>query len=276
MLLIAATICVSSCQQKLYFPDRANTPMLSKALEGKLSITAKPQANTSDSAHGNGSGASLGIDAAFAPANHFGIIASYRTVNNRRIDEDLGPFWVNSYGGLFNGNRWELGAGYFTAFEEKGRAEVYAGYGSGTLNRRGYATPERDFDTKYHRYFIQGAIGMGNDIFTFGGGLRFAAQRFTDFTSPTTPDLRYQILESRQDVQSVTFAFMEPFVNAEVGWKFIRYTMQVGTSVQINGDKIVGNTPFYISLGACFHLDPDYFKPGGLSAHPNGKKEKPL
>jgi hypothetical protein len=41
--------------------------------------------------------------------------------------------------------------------------------------------------------------------------------------------------------------------------------MQMGSSLQINGEKIVGNTPFYMSLGAAFHFDPDYFKPGGFS-----------
>jgi hypothetical protein len=256
---------MASCQQKLYFPDRANTPMLSKPLEGKLVLAAKPQSSYSDSAHGSGGQASFAMDAAFAPVNHFGLIGSYRTVNNRRIDEDVSSIFADAYGGVFNGHRWELGAGYFNTFGSKGRFEAYAGFGQGTLRRRGYRTPERDFDTRYQRYFLQGAIGMGNDIFTFGGGLRFAAQRYSDFKSYNNPTLRYDILDGATDVEKETFGFMEPFVNAEVGWKIIRFTGQVGTSAQTNGVKIAGNTPFYISLGACFHFDPDYFRPGGLS-----------
>lgn len=240
--------------------------MLSKALEGKLVVAAKPQVNDQDSAFGNGSSASLGIDAAFAPLNHLGLVASYRTVNNRKIDEDDPIFlYPSQYGGLFNGNRWELGAGYFTTFDRRGRFEAYAGFGRGTLGRRGFSTPEKDFDTKYDRYFLQGAAGAGSDIYAFSGGLRFAAMRFNNFTSPTTPTLRYEILENHQDVEAETFAFVEPFINAEIGWKIIRFTMQMGTSLQINGEKIVGNTPFYVSLGAAFHFDPDYFKPGGLT-----------
>ncbi len=248
--------------------------MLSKAWEGKLIIAAKPQINYTDSAHGNGGLASMGIDAAFAPVNHFGLIASYRMINYRRIIEDISPYLSNTYGGVFSGSRWELGAGYFDKFGSKGRGrlEAYGGFGQGTLSRRGYSTPQRDYDTHFNRYFIQTAVGMSNDIFCFGGGLRFAAQHFYDFQSPNTPVLRYEILDGNIDLQSVIFSFMEPYVHAEVGWKFIRFTGQVGTSVQLSGDKIAGNTPFYVSLGACFHFDPDYFKPGGRSRKVQARK----
>lgn len=264
-LLLLLTLLLTSCQQKLYFPSRASTPMLSQALEGKLVIAAKPQMNYSDSAHGNGGLASMGIDAAFAPINHLGLFGSYRITNNRRIVENISPFIAETYGGVFSGNRWELAAGYFDKFGKKGRLEAYGGYGQGSLSRRGYITPERDFDTHYHRYFVQTAVGMGNDIFCFGGGLRFAAQQFYDFQSPNSSALRYEILDGNTDLQSVTFCFTEPFVNVEVGWKIIRFTGQVGTSLQMNGSRIAGNTPFYLSLGACFYFSPNYFKPGGLS-----------
>jgi hypothetical protein len=39
---------LSSCQQRLYFPDRVNSPMFTKGLEGKLTIAAKPQFNDND------------------------------------------------------------------------------------------------------------------------------------------------------------------------------------------------------------------------------------
>src|SRR5690606_21440406 len=118
--------------------------------------------------HGGGGQASLGVDLAVAPFNHFGLIASYRDVNKRRIDEETGIL-INAYGGVFTGHRWEGGAGYFTPFGRVGRAEVYAGYGNGELTRRGYYTPELDFTTRYHRWFVQGAVGAGNDVFTAGG-----------------------------------------------------------------------------------------------------------
>jgi hypothetical protein len=253
----------SSCQQRLYFPDRVNSPLLTKGLEGKLTVAVKPQINDSDSGQAEGSPFSTGIDAAFSPINHLGLIASFRSINKRRIDEDYGSYVVDQYGGVFDGHRWELGAGYFSSFG-KGRAEVYGGLGFGKLSRRGTSSPERDYDTRYNRQFLQGGIGTGNDIFLIGGGFRFAMMQFREFTSPNTPDLRYRVLGAYRDVQDVNFIFMEPYVTAEVGWKVIKFNMQVGTSVQMSGDKIAGNTPFFMSLGAVFHFDPDYTKTGGL------------
>ncbi|MBS1614935.1 MAG: hypothetical protein JST06_02340 [Bacteroidetes bacterium] len=241
--------------------------MLTKAWEGKLIVAAKPQSNYYDSAYGGGSNASLGMDVAFAPMSHLGLIGSYRSVHNRRIDENVSPIFADVYGGVFNGNRWELGAGYFNTFGRKGRFEAYGGYGQGTLSRRGYYTPDRDFSTRYHRIFLQSALGLGNDLFASGGGLRIASQQFFDFQPSNNPSLRYEILNNQHntDVQSVHFVFIEPFINAELGWKLIRFTAQVGITLQVSGDNIAGNTPLYGSLGACFHVDPDYFRPGGLS-----------
>jgi hypothetical protein len=253
----------SSCQQRLYFPERANTPMLSEALEAKVTLSAKPQANHSDSAHGKAGAASFAMDAAFAPVNHFGIIASYRSQNKRRIDEETGIL-INSYGGVFNGHRWEGGLGYFTGFGRLGRVEAYAGYGNGLLTRSSYYTHERDFSTRYHRFFLQGAAGAGNHIFTAGGGLRVSMHTYYDFTAPD-PILRYHVLDldgPAVDVQQETFVFVEPFINAEVGYRFIRFNMQLGSALQTSGQRIAGNTPFYFSIGCTFHFSPAYLNIG--------------
>ena len=262
-----------SCQQRLYFPERANTPMLSEAREAKVTLSAKPQSNYSDSLHGNGGSASFAMDAAFAPVNHLGIIASYRSQNRRRIDEETGVL-ISSYGGVFTGNRWEAGAGYFTSFGRMGRMEAYAGYGNGQLTRESYYTHERDFSTRYHRFFLQGAAGAGNHIFTAGGGLRISVHKYYDFTS-MNPTLRYQVLDlngHRMDVQQETFAFVEPFINAEVGWKFIRFNMQFGSAIQASGERIAGNTPLYLSIGGTFHFAPGYLKNGLKGSRSGGGK----
>lgn len=263
-LLLLLLLPLAACQQRLYFPDRANTPMLSQRYEAKLTISAKSQSSYSDSLHGQGADAALGIDAAFAPAEHIGLIASYRSVNDRRIDEETGTL-INAYGGLFNGHRWEAGAGWWDTFGRLGRIEAYLGYGQGNLSRRGYYTPERDFDTRYSRYFIQGAAGAGNHFFTANGGLRIAALRFYDFTSPNTPSLRYHVLDlegPELDVQSRTFVFLEPFLNYEIGWKAVRFNVQTGWSMQFSGEKIGGNTPVYFSVGGTLHFVPEYFRGG--------------
>src|ERR1043165_6593463 len=194
LLFAFCVCCLSSCQQKLYFPDRANTPMLSKALEAKLTTSWKVQGNSSsDSDRNKGGDAAFDFDAAFAPINHLGLIVSYRGLNRRRIDEDLGML-VNNYGGVFTGHRWEGGAGYFTTLSELERLEAYAGFGTSELMRRSTNSPERDFNTRYNRYFVQAAFGATNAFLSASGGIRFAFQRFYDFSSPTSPDLRYHVL----------------------------------------------------------------------------------
>ena len=183
----------SSCQQRLYFPDRANTPGLIEPMEVKATLWFKPQGNASDSLDYIKGPVSIAGDLAFSPVNHLGLIASYRSTINRIIDED-NDFWTNGdqLGGTFNGHRFEVGAGFYDVIGSKGKVEVYAGYGNGLLHREGMLTPEQDYRTRYHRIFVQPAIGFGNDKISFTGGFRIAFQKFYDFES-ADPTLRYHI-----------------------------------------------------------------------------------
>lgn len=264
-VLLALTL--SSCQQKLYFPDRANTPGLTEALEGKITLAAKPQANDGDSSLGRGSSASYGADLAFSPVTHLGIIASYRSVNHRKIDE--GSFY-NVYGGNFTGHRWELGAGYYSAFGSRGKFELYGGYGQGTLDRTG-GIYMRNFSTRYHRFFFQPALGVGRqDLFSVTGGIRLAFQKFYDFRSPNT-DLRYTILDDtrRMDVEREWEGFFEPFINGEIGYRFFKFNLQFGCTAQYFGENVSGALPFYMSLGLVFHFAPEF-----LSAAPSPSRRE--
>lgn len=253
-----------SCQQRLYFPDRANTPGLTHAMEGKITGSLKFQNNEQDSLNSENVNFGTGIDIAFSPVNHFGIMGSGRWINNRRIAEgesyDLFFEDRKTIGGVFNGNRWELGAGYYDVFGRIGKVEVYGGYGNGSLQRRGAELPQYDYDTRYHRFFLQPAIGFSmSRFFSFTGGIRFAFMKFYDFRSGRE-DLRYHIGKSEQDVTAALFPFVEPFLNFEGGYKFIKGNVQLGGSRQIANTNIAGNMPVYISIGLVFHFAPEYFK----------------
>ncbi|KAA5536754.1 hypothetical protein F0919_03535 [Taibaiella lutea] len=250
-ILLLLIIGISSCQQKMYFPDRANSPGLTKALEAKATFSMKPQAN--DNSEENSSVGSS-IDLAFSPVNHFGIIASYRWINDRVIHEnDGGGFWgIEQIGGRFNGKRWEIGVGYYDTIGSKGFVEAYGGYGNGSLNRVGITNPQYNYDTKYNRFFIQPALGfkLGN-YFTLSGGFRTAFLTFYDFKAPD-PQLKYEIGNSGKDVTAPIYVFFEPFFNFEGGYKFFKGNIQVGAANQINNAKIAGNFPVYISIGMTF------------------------
>ena len=248
----------TSCQQRMYFPDRANTPGLREAYETKLTLSVKPQAGgSSDSNIGHSNPVSFAADLAFAPAKHFAVFGSYRSINHRVIDADASDF--NVYGGDFTGSRWEGGIGYFTAFDRLGKFEVYAGYGQGKIARQAQYTSSRNYQSRYYRYFIQPAAGVGNHMYSVTGGIRFAYQRFYDFYS-ANPDLRYTIMDnsSRRDVEKESMGFIEPFINGEVGWKYIKYNMQVGCTAQVMGGSVSGVLPLYLSFGLVFNFAPSY------------------
>lgn len=211
----------------MYFPDRALAPGLRERYETKLVLALKPQSKSGDSiTEKAGKDYSFDADLCFAPAAHIGVFASYRGLNDRQIDED-NIFSSEVYGGNFTGHRWEGGLGYFNTFEGSGHFEVYGGYGSGSIQRRGYYTPYKDYDVRYHRYFVQAAIGASfREIMSFSGGFRLAAQRYYNFSSPGGNDsLRYYVAkDSYTDITAQTLGFVEPYINYEVGYKWANST----------------------------------------------------
>lgn len=258
ILPLLCIVLLSACQQKMYFPDRANTPGLTEALEAKATFSIKPQAN-----HNSDENSSVGtsIDLAFSPVQHFGIIGSYRWINDRVIDENDDIF-TNTFGGRFNGKRWELGLGYYDNVGSKGFGEVYGGYSNGSLNRVGVSNPDYDYDTRYNRFFIQPAMGFKlGQYFTFSGGFRTTFITFYDFKSPNNADLRYEIGNNGTDITEPIYLFWEPFVNFEGGFKYFKGNVQIGSASQINNTRIAGNFPVYISFGMVFHFSPEFLKP---------------
>jgi hypothetical protein len=85
--------------------------------------------------------------------------------------------------------------------------------------------------------------------------------KFYDFESPD-PTLKYSIGKNQQDVTSVIFPFIEPFVNVEGGFKYIKGNIQVGASKQLINTNIAGNFPVYVSIGMVFHFSPAFFDKG--------------
>lgn len=253
---------LSSCQQKMYFPDRANTPGLTEALEGKATFSIKPQTNDIDSTNAKGAILSPAFDIAFAPANHFGIIASYRSTLNRYIKEESATFLTEkNVGGKFNGHRFEIGAGFFSTFGSRGKVEVYAGYGNGKLERRGMRRLNYDYDTRYHRYFIQPAIGFGDDRISFTAGLRFAVHQYYNFKGINDPALVNYIAGEGVNVESNLFPFVEPFVNFEFGSPYVKFNIQAGFGTQMTQDnRVSGTAPVFISFGLVGHYAPRFFK----------------
>ncbi len=262
MSITLATL--ASCQQKMYFPDRANTPGFTEAMEFKGTLSFKPQVTDIDSGGSRGNILSPAVDLAFSPAQHFGIIASYRSTWKKYIEENQNIIIdEKTMGGEFNGHRFEIGAGYYNTFGSRGKMEVYVGYGNGKLKRRGDERPSYDYDTRYHRYFIQPAIGFGSNKVSFTAGLRFSLHKYYGFKGINDPNLQYYIA-GNTNVENVLFPFFEPFVNFEVGGEYIKFNAQVGFGTQMTQDhRVSGTAPMYVSFGVVGHYAPRFFKGGG-------------
>lgn len=251
---------LEACSQKMYFPDRVNAPNLREAMEGKATFSAKFQMKPTDTVTNvQNVNMGLGGDIAFSPVKHLGLIASYRRILNKEIrDESTGAFSNDAeLEGLYNGSRWELGAGYYDNFSDKGTVEVYAGYGAGSLRRSG-VQPNVSYYTRYQRYFIQPAIGFTKDDFfsmSFGG--RLAIMKFHEFESPNS-NLRFEMFDEGWDVTSNIFAYLEPFVNIEGGYKYAKANLQFGFSTPLGSGGFAVSP--YVSIGLQFHFKRRFFK----------------
>jgi len=255
----------SSCTQRIYFPDKAVAPGLTEQLETKLYLSARPHTSatgTIDTA--SKLKFSPSVDLAFSPIKHIGVFASYKTLLNKTFRErDISDPWDynNSFGGTFNGRQMDFGIGYYDKISAKGKFEVYFGYGFGNLKRTGNLLKQYDFTTDYNRFFIQPAFGFDFKYFSLMAGLKVAAQRHSNFNAPLFPDLKYKLANRERNIEKETFVLVEPFINMEAGFQYVKFNVQFGLGMNLWGSGIYGNYPqAYCSFGIVGHLKPSFLK----------------
>jgi len=254
---------LSSCSEQLYFPSRATAPGVREAMDTKLVVSAKVQDN---SGAGNQSRAiSPAADLAFSPVDHLGLTLSYNGVTNRKSNDD------NDIA-VYNGHRFDGGAGYYSNFGRLGFFEMYGGVGGGYISLNGQ--PDHAFTTHYTHAYLQPAAGVGNQKFMITGGIRIMYQYYYNFES-SNPDLPYTITSNQGqrlgNINGSSFLMIEPFINMEVGYKYIKFNLQTGFSGQAAGEgNITGSSlPAYMSLGIVFNYAPRFSKDD-----PSGRKKR--
>lgn len=266
-LCIIFVFAFSSCQQRMYFPDPVNAPGLRHAHDIAATVSVKLQNDEKDSFF-HGSPVTPCVDAAYSPVEHVGIIASYHALANRVVTEEQNTLLYNhNVGGKFTGGNFDLGAGYYTVVNEEGLFEFYGGLGFGNIKRRGITNLSYDYDANYLRIFIQPSIGFTHKHFTLSGGIRCMLERFTEFNALNDPALRYTIANKDQlgtDVTAQNFVFIQPFMQMQIGYKYVWFNCQLGLSAQVSGGAI-GDNPFYGSLGIAL-LSSDLFSKGKSKA----------
>jgi hypothetical protein len=257
LLLTLFIALLSSCSRRLYYPDRVNSPAFNEAHELKAAATVKLQTG----------GIFLAPDAdiAYAPLSHVGLIASYRSMPDRMVNL-YSPYNTtqdnfNKTQTNLNGNRVEAGAGYFTRLGREGLFEVYGGYGNGLIAAA--QAPYYYFDSRYHRFFVQADAGFKNRDVSVTGGIQASMQQYYQFHADS---IVYRQVSS-DPAQFVTlvgrnFVFVQPYINAEAGYKYVFFNFQYGLSGQLGSNKkdISGDAFMYLSMGITFHLDTGHWR----------------
>ncbi len=238
--------------------------MLKEAGEVKLISSVKIQ----NQSVAPGLGLSPSFDLAVSPVNHLGIIVSFRNTNKYADDESWDLFGAGSSQDSihYSGNRLEFGAGYYTTFGSKGIFELYGGGAFGNIDRDNLRNLGGNYKAKYYRVFIQPAVGFNSkDIVEINGGIRFAYHKYTSFNSPD-PDMRYQFTnDEKADIERLNFIFIEPFVNFNFGYKYIKFNLQPGFTADVTSPYLSNNLCFYLSMGLTLQIAPRFWKDGGHS-----------
>ena len=166
---------------------------------------------------------------AYAITDHLGVMLNGSFVN--RTNDTLNNFHKHL--------AFETGAGYYTKIGANGRFEVFGGVG--------YSRLKADYsnnlwisrtDLNSYKLFIQPAIGATTDVFDGSFATRF---------------VRVNLF---QDQLKYTGYFFEPVLTGKVGYKFVKFVMQVGLSCPISSDEVIFSyQPFLFSMGIQLKLN---------------------
>lgn len=274
LIILVSAILLSSCHPTMHFADRANSPGFTEQGEFKAVASIKPQTNayvpdtlgiyniaTSDFAPE--------FDLAYALTNHFAITAGYTSVVNcytteGQADAGWGGSTDSSIGGNVNMHGAELGAGYFGKGPKAFKYGIYGSIGIGNIKRDGIILPNFNYKSRYFKYSIQPEFGLSpnnSKIFSFTFGTRLTGIKYYGFRSndPLTKyAVGYYSPKYGQNVTNQLYYYFEPYLNIEVGYKYVKFNLQSGATLglgEVSGD--MGQTP-YISAGILFHFRPNY------------------
>lgn len=220
LIIISAIGMFSSCSLE-YIPNMVNSPMLSNRGEFQATIAT----GTSN----------FDAQTAFAITNNIGIMVngSFGNETNDTTDDYHKHAFI------------EGGIGYYDKIGEKGRYEIYGGYGIGKVE--GYfenATfDSQRTDANYNRFFIQPGIGMSTGIYDGSFSPRFVFIQMNPEGAGFDTGGDYNI-------------FIEPVFTSKIGFKYVKFVYQIGFSVPLgeqslnfNHQTLIMNVGLNINLG---------------------------
>lgn len=219
ILSIAAVAMIQSCAP-IYIPSNHNVPLFTE--KGEIQLGA---------AHGtNGTN----LQAAVSVIDHLAVMGNFAFAV--RETSDSSDYRKHSF--------YDLGLGYYNTFGGKGRYEVYGGYGRGVgeaYDNYTFISPQSvTARGKYDRLFLQGNLGLGNEVFEGAISYRVSYLSFYEFeqVSTSTP-----VNFSTEEIM------MEPAITLKVGGPNFKFLAQFGFSFPYDSHVDFDYQPFNMSFG---------------------------
>ncbi|NSL90054.1 hypothetical protein ECE50_024680 [Chitinophaga sp. Mgbs1] len=255
LLILAAGI--SSCSSHIYVPNTVNVPLLKERNEFKASISP------------------TNLQTAFALTDNIAIMANGQYVyplvrwaedertstrNNIFVDD-------NTRGGIIEG-----AVGFFKPLDPKKRMvfDVYAGGGAGSFRTftrksdRDGTVPLENYRLKnqFSKFFIQPSIGFAHPVVEAAFSSRFT---LLNFYNPYMGPKAFENNESaKADFLKTSgnpiFTY-DPAFTFRVGYKYVKFQMQLMCSVPLNNNYDFGDyqfndylQPFSLTMGASVNI----------------------
>jgi hypothetical protein len=240
ILFTAMIISVSSCRI-MYVPNSQNVPMMEEKGDIKANIGAKD------------------LQVAYAITDHVGVMANgYYNKNNWSVTSgDMENKYISTRSLV------EGGIGYYTAFDDIGRFEIYGGAGYGGVRHdydlvdNGITTESNSYKASLTRFFMQPAIGIQKENVGFAFSSRFAGVTFS--TADSSGYSPTELLdEGLIELDNNLFLFLEPAVTFRVGFKYVQaefqpyYNLQLAGPSSLKAKKMGLNFTIYLSIDDFF------------------------
>lgn len=229
-LLCGSLFLMSSCNRHIYVPNTVNAPLLKEKHEFKGSVSP------------------TNFQAAFAVTNNIAIMANgqyvYRfDLDGKDTNDDDLFIDKNTRGGIIEG-----AVGFFKPMDLKKRMvfDVYAGYGNGsfktlTANYEDNSSfPVNDYllRTHFNKFFIQPGIGFSHPVIEAGFTSRFSVLKFYSLYSGARAfgdDANRKA--NYMKIGDKALPFFEPAFTFRVGYKYVKFQMQLMFSVLMNDER---------------------------------------
>jgi hypothetical protein len=232
--LLLAGIALSSCNKHIYVPNMVNAPLLKERYEFKGAITP------------------TNLQGAFAVTDNIAIMANGQYVygfNYKDTDPDNNnnndDFLVddNTRGGVIEG-----AVGFFKPLDRRQRMvfDVYAGYGGGSFKTiSSNYSPDNggnksDYVLRNHfsKVFIQPSIGFVHPVIEAAFTSRFSLVNFYNSSmGPRAFENDDNGRENFMHINSKPVPFYEPAFTFRVGYKYVKFQMQLQFSVPLNDEN---------------------------------------